>query len=593
MNSPELTEDIHQYPIRAISDIAAPKKNKDSQKIQATQNNEQNRDKKETILSNDITVIIPTINPQTDVMNNMRFIINKFLDLNLKVIVVEQNIDQYSYLFKFIESIMISRGITSKSLAFEFYISDEKKFLRDELIEWVLQHKVKTPYVWINDPNFYSNYSEILHKVNHFNDVKFICAYSSLKNVSRDETLNLIGGSGLALNSKKNTKKDFYYSTIINKKRFLQLKSGTGDKNISVLNNFKNKKLEVRNIDEAGFYLYNGPKTEILPKLKFSNNRFEKDMAIIVVHFNWCKYINPTRNLNRFLRQMEIEDVPVYGIELSLNDNFETKNRKNWINLKVGVQNVCFQKEACINLVEKSIPESYRKIAWIDPDLHFTNNNWYRETSEKLNTHKLVQMYSEGYGTDRYGRISRRHPSIMAMYGKVPMDYWFRHPGHPGGAWGAQREFWQNGGLYPYCIMGGGDTVFVYTIFDYTFANEVYSLLGICGDNIFAPYAEWKNKIKSYVGPNDITYVNNSFIHEWHGDSVNRNYNLRHNIAKTIDMTSNVRLNELGIIELYNIKKKSIYDGILGYFKGRDEDGIIGDMEAYINFRNQLNEQNK
>lgn len=586
MNSPELTEDIHQYPIRAISDITAPKKSQEIGK------NEEKRDSKEKISINDITVVIPTFDPQIDVMNNMRFVINKFLDLNLKIIVVQQNVDQYSYLFKFIESIMISRGLTAKSLAFEIYVSSEKTFLRDELIKWVLQHKVKTPYVWINDPNFYLNYSKIVNKISGLDISKFIFAYSSAKNMSREETANLISGSEPTSTTKKIIKNDFYYSTILNKKTFLQLKSSIDEKNVSILDKFKNKKLEIKKIDEVGFYLYNQPNIEILPRLKFSSNRIEKDMAIIVVHFNWCKYINPTRNLNRFLRQMDMEDLPVYGVELSLNDNFETKNRKNWINIKVDVQNVCFQKEACINLVEKNIPQSYRKIAWIDPDLHFTNKNWYRETSEKLNTHKLVQMYSEGYGTDRYGRISRRHPSIMAMYGKVPMDYWFRHPGHPGGAWGAQREFWQNGGLYPYCIMGGGDTVFVYTIFDYNFANEVYSLLGICGDNIFAPYAEWKNKIKKYIGPEDITYINSAFIHEWHGDSANRNYNLRHNIAKTIDMTKNVRLNEQGIIELYDIKKKSIYDGIYGYFKGRDEDGVMGDMEAYINFKNELNEKN-
>jgi hypothetical protein len=50
-----------------------------------------------------------------------------------------------------------------------------------------------------------------------------------------------------------------------------------------------------------------------------------------------------------------------------------------------------------------------------------------------------------------------------------------------------------------------------------------------------------------------------------------------------------VCLNESGIIELRGIKKKSIYDGILGYFKSRDEDGLSGDMEQYLNFKNKLN----
>lgn len=577
MNDSELNEDIQQYPIK-------PSIRQDASKLG-----------RKMISKEEITAVIPTNNPQTDEMNNMRFIINKFLDLNVKVIVVEQTKDQYSYLFKFIESIMISRGLTAKALSHEIFVCKDDKFLKHKIVNWAIAHKVRTEYVWVNDPNFYLDFYETVKKLKIVHEHEIFLPYISINDVSQETTRELVSDKIKNLSdSKKLEKNNFYYSFIAEKS--ILSKSGTLlEENLEIklhLENIKAKNVHVTMFDVDANYLYNGPKIEILPRLVFSNDEFEKDMAIIVCHFNWCKYINPSRNLNRFLRQMEMENVPVYGIELSINDKFETAGRENWINIKVGVQNICFQKEACINLVEKKVPKKYKKIAWIDPDLHFTNKNWYRETSEKLNTHKLVQMYSDGYGTDRYGRISRRHPSIMAMYGIVPMDYWFRHPGHPGGAWAAQREFWDNGGLYPYCIMGGGDTVFVYTLFDYTFSNDTYSALGLCGEEVFKPYVEWKERIKKYVTPKEITYVNNSFIHEWHGDSVNRNYNLRHNIVKTIDITKNVRLNEQGIVELFNIKKKSIYDGILGYFKGRDEDGLMGDMESFINFKNQLNEKN-
>ena len=83
MNDPELNEDIHQYPIRPNLKL----------------------DSCSQISEDNITVILPTMKPQTDEMNNMRFVINKLLDINLTVMIVEQSIDKYSYLFKFIECI--------------------------------------------------------------------------------------------------------------------------------------------------------------------------------------------------------------------------------------------------------------------------------------------------------------------------------------------------------------------------------------------------------------------------------------------------------------------------------------------------------
>ena len=49
-----------------------------------------------------------------------------------------------------------------------------------------------------------------------------------------------------------------------------------------------------------------------------------KELAVVICHFNWCNFYTPTRNLHRFLRQMGIANVPVYGIELSLTGEFET-----------------------------------------------------------------------------------------------------------------------------------------------------------------------------------------------------------------------------------------------------------------------------
>ena len=87
------------------------------------------------------------------------------------------------------------------------------------------------------------------------------------------------------------------------------------------------------------------------------------EMAVVTCHFNWCGFINPKRNLHRFIRYIESQNIPLYGIELSLTNEFETTGIEGWTQIRVGWQNICFQKEALINkLVNEIVPKSYSKI---------------------------------------------------------------------------------------------------------------------------------------------------------------------------------------------------------------------------------------
>jgi hypothetical protein len=133
--------------------------------------------------------------------------------------------------------------------------------------------------------------------------------------------------------------------------------------------------------------------------------------------------------------------------------------------------------------------------------------------------------------------------------------------------------------------MGGGDTVFIYTIFGFDFSGASYEHLNIGENSTFLEYINWKKKIMSYIKPEDVSYISGSFIHEWHGDRDNRGYNTRHKILERIDLNTNVILNNNRIIELRGISKKSTYDQILGYFENRDEDAFLSDWKKYLTFR--------
>jgi hypothetical protein len=132
--------------------------------------------------------------------------------------------------------------------------------------------------------------------------------------------------------------------------------------------------------------------------------------------------------------------------------------------------------------------------------------------------------------------------------------------------------------------MGGGDTVFIYTIFGYDFSHTAYKNIGISGNRIFQHYSKWRNDIQNYVNKN-VSFIDGDFIHEWHGNKPRRNYNGRHEILKKIDMNKNVRLNSDGLVEIHSLDTDCLTQEIFSYFKNRDEDGLMEEFEKYIEYK--------
>jgi glycosyltransferase involved in cell wall biosynthesis len=301
-------------------------------------------------------------------------------------------------------------------------------------------------------------------------------------------------------------------------------------------------------------------------KLKMNESHVHNDMAVMCCYYNWCGFEHPKNNFYRFLGRMKYDGVPLYGIELSLTDKFETTDMDGFIQIKVNRNNICFQKEAALNLLEKYIPEHFTKIAWIDTDLIFTNKKWYIDTSNALTKYKLVQMYQAGNLTNRYGGIIKNTLGNIHAGGPTKTN-----EGHPGGAWAANREFWKHGGLYPYCAVGGGDTLFLYSLFE-NCINDRPVFKNLSGKS-HTEYTAWKEKIYAYVNES-VTCIKGGFIHEWHGEKEGRNYKFRHKILKKLDIANCIKLNSIGLLQIDNVEE-SVYKDIFEYFLNRNEDGIL------------------
>ena len=308
--------------------------------------------------------------------------------------------------------------------------------------------------------------------------------------------------------------------------------------------------------------------------------RTRDDLAVVLCHFNWCGYRRPDQNLNRFLRQMKALDIPVYGAEASLNNTFLTKNMPNWIQIGAREENLCFQKEALINAVERIVPKKYTKIAWVDHDIFFESQTWYDDASLALDDLNIIQLYETAYWTDSRGNIERTAKSMLTIpelnVTVVQAPFWSIVPSHHCGfGLAAKRELWNTGPkLYPYNFLGGGDMVLMFGIMSGELSPAA------CRRGYFKPgyasgvYQEWLSEFNKYIN-NKYGFIKGNIYHEYHGPRQNRKYGSREKLIEgyEYDFSKNIFINYRGLLELKN-SPFGFTEAIKQYFIERREDDM-------------------
>jgi hypothetical protein len=297
------------------------------------------------------------------------------------------------------------------------------------------------------------------------------------------------------------------------------------------------------------------------------------DLAVVTCHFNWTGFKRPVQNLHRFLRQMAVDGIPVYGAEASLTDQFQTASNPNWKQIKCTQNNICFQHYSLLNIAETLVPEQYTKIIYCDADLFFTNKNWYEESSKALDKYNLIQPFTYCHWTTITGTIDKKARSILTVpvtETLLKSKFWTGpEPLHTGFAWGAKRELWKKGiKLYPYNFLGGGDLVSLGAVCNPEITNLSLSY-AYMRTAATAFYTNWKQKFYHYVN-HKTGVIQGDVYHEYHGDRQNRQYDSRCKIVHNSNFdVSTVYLNENGLI---TIDSPDILNAIKLYFLNRKED---------------------
>ncbi len=522
------------------------------------------------MMQKDVTFVIPIFNLKEDRINNLKFILPRILNTGCKTILVEQVCEQSSKLANVISN--ITTGVQKCLFEHVLYIHPSQLIHKTGMINSIVLNKINTKYVWVNDVDFYMKFDKALALQW---DKKFIQPYSVAKKLNQIDSNLLLNNHSINVDFSDNQVSyiSLYsaLSFIFEKDEFINVGGmndslfGWGMEDVDFNNKLQKLNIPIQVLENKGIHLWH-PATEFCD----DHNTFN-DMAILTCHFNWCKYKNPEKNLKFFLKHMKEQKIPVYGVELSLTDEFVTKGIKNWKQIKVKNKNICFQKEACINLIEKTLPQKYKKIAWVDADIEFKNPSWYYDTIYALKKYKVVQMYSECIYYDQNQQVSKIIPSLMKNGKPISSEVFGKSA--PGMAWAARRELWKNGGLYPYNFIGGGDVVFSMTVLNLGITRWLEKVMGISNINSnCVKFNTWKEKIVNYVARN-VGCINGQIVHNWHGDIENRAYNTRHEMYDKVNIDLEVIVNDDGILEFTSISKE-IESDILNYFKKRFEDGI-------------------
>ncbi len=291
----------------------------------------------------------------------------------------------------------------------------------------------------------------------------------------------------------------------------------------------------------------------------------------------------------KFAKHMEDSGIQLWTCEVAFGLRpFAITNSHNPRHLQLRTWSELWHKENALNLLAQRLPHDWEYVAWIDSDVTFPNwrpdepNSWVRETVESLQHYQVAQLFSHAIDLGPSGEHLQTHTGFCYNYveGK-PRGNGYSH-WHPGYAWAARREAFDNmggsmgGGLIDFAILGAGDH------------HMAQALIGRTGDDYIVPadispgYRQalmvWQERAERYIR-RDVGYVPGTILHSWHGKKKDRRYTDRWKILtkNNFDPFRDIDRDYQGLFHLYDggdVRSIQLRDQIRQYFRARSEDSI-------------------
>jgi len=286
-----------------------------------------------------------------------------------------------------------------------------------------------------------------------------------------------------------------------------------------------------------------------------------KDMAICLVIFNPAK----TKKIiaNYFAMIKELKDYPVFTLELV----YEGRNPEIPGAFHIIGNSVMFSKENLYRILETKIPYKYKKLAFLDTDILFSDSSWYSKASKLLDTHDVLQLFDEcNWLGPENKETTLIRKSVLHM---KEIEYMWTY--HPGFAWAMRRDWYNKIGFFDWAVSGSGDTLSVIGWLKKGFPKNFKS----CPKSIQNEFSKFYSKPSPRI-----TYLKDVCVtHLYHGSRINRQYVSRHEMINIPeDITKLIKVNSDGLYEWVEIFKWNHL--FLNYFKSRNDDDDVLELDT-------------
>ena len=292
----------------------------------------------------------------------------------------------------------------------------------------------------------------------------------------------------------------------------------------------------------------------------------------ITTYFNPVGYRRLHDNIVRF--RDTLRKCPLTIIELSFDGRFVFSDSIHVTG--VPSKHLMWQKERLLNLAAEQLPGDVDKIAWIDGDVIFANDNWCQIAEAKLDSDPVVQLFESAHHLDSSGRVAKVTPAMHAGSQE--------NPGWPGFAWAARRELFP---LYDQHILGGADALMYYAFVGQHRDRKSWRTKGM-SEPWFQSYVSSSERMHS-ITKGKVGFVEGDILHLYHGEKSNRKYMERWSYLYdfAFNPAVDILIGDGGLWEWSSDMKSDMHALVRYYFRERKEDepsrSVQGRQQGSIN----------
>jgi colanic acid/amylovoran biosynthesis glycosyltransferase len=315
------------------------------------------------------------------------------------------------------------------------------------------------------------------------------------------------------------------------------------------------------------------------------SDELKKTFWGITTLFNPAGYNKRSANYKIFRDNLKKQGLNLLVVELAFGDQQFQLSKVDadiLIQLRVDRSGIMWQKERLLNIALKHLPKECTKVAWIDADVVFRDDNWVEKASMLLDKYIVAQPFSyvvrlhngESWfnkkielGDGNLGKQIHKSFAYSIVSDPIPDPI-------TGYAWVARREFLNKVGFFDEAIVGGSDRLMAYAFSDTALRDYAKGWIEKgCTGKMLPRFLSWFEKVVKDTG-GSVGYLDDFIFHLWHGKQKDRlhgtrelillenNFNPERDIKKNTDD-----------LWVWSSDKSKLHAEVSDYFTMRNEDG--------------------